>query len=174
MSDRTVHCDDYVNQPYARVRDTLLANPHYVFRHATAAAAARAATLHVSIGALDLGADVMVQISDTITDANPREPMTTLVLEWTAVKNPVLFPRMVATLAVFPLTPTETQVEIDGQYSPPLGKLGEVFDIAVGHRLAEASATRFVQDVAGWLRGELAIPTPSPSGGIGTATMSRH
>jgi hypothetical protein len=156
MSNRTVHCHDVVNQPYDRVRDTVLANPHYVFRHATAAGATRAAALHVSIGALDVGADVMIQISDTASDTNASRPMTKLVLEWTAVKNPVLFPRMVATLAIFPLTASETEVELDGRYAPALGKLGEVFDIAVGHRLAEESATRFIQDVAGWLREELA------------------
>src|SRR5438045_4092501 len=39
MSDRALYCHDYVNQPYPRVRDVLLTDPHYVFRHATAAAA---------------------------------------------------------------------------------------------------------------------------------------
>ena len=48
MNDRTVRSHDQVSQPYPRVRDTLLANPHDVFRHATAAASAQAATLHVA------------------------------------------------------------------------------------------------------------------------------
>jgi hypothetical protein len=56
--DRELSCHAYVNQPYSRVRDVLLADPHRVFQQATAAAAAHAATLHVHLGGLDVGADV--------------------------------------------------------------------------------------------------------------------
>jgi hypothetical protein len=158
MSSRIVHCYDYVNHPYPRVRDILLANPSYVFRHATAAAATHAATLHVRIGSIDVGADVAIQVSVAPqAKTELSRPTTELTLGWAAVKNPKLFPTMVATLSIYPLTPTETQLEIEGEYLPPMGTLGEVIDAAVGHRLAEASVTRFVQEVAGWLREELAL-----------------
>jgi hypothetical protein len=169
MSHRTLRCYDYVNQPYARVRDALLANPHYVFRHATAAAAIEAAKLHVRVGAIDVGTDVIIRILGIAHDTAYDEPATKLTLEWSAARNPGLFPTMMATLAIFPLSATETQLELEGQYRPPMGKLGEAIDAAAGHRLADASVTRFIQEVAGWLREELALPVatdatpPSPT-----------
>ena len=167
MSERVVRCYDYVNQPYSRVRDTLLANPHYVFRHATAAAAAHSATLHVRLGAIDVGTDVAIQIAVATHDKTAfGAPATQLTLGWSAVNNPRLFPTMVATLSMFPLTATETQLEIEGHYTPPMGKVGEAIDAALGHRIAEASVSRFIQEVAGWLREELASPTktePQPT-----------
>jgi hypothetical protein len=62
---------------------------------------------------------------------------------------------MSATLFVYPLTKTETQLDFVGQYEPPLGKLGDVVDAVVGHRIAEASVHRFVADVAEFLRKNL-------------------
>jgi hypothetical protein len=141
------------------VRDTLLANPHYVFRHATAAATTQAATLHVRIGALDIGADVAIEFLGIEYDDAFDRPESRLTLEWQAAKTPALFPSMKATLAVFALSPTETRLELEGQYRVPMGKVGEWLDAAVGHRIAEASVTRFVQEVAGWLREELMTST---------------
>lgn len=160
MSERTLTCYDYVNQPYPRVRDALLANPQYVFRHATAAATTHAATLHVRVGALDIGADVAIRVTGVDHDHAYGAPATKLTLEWQAVNHPELFPAMKATLVIFPLSNTETQLELDSHYQPPLGKVGEAIDAAAGHRFAEASITRFIQEVAGWLREELA-PTRS-------------
>ena len=158
MSAPSVRCYDYVNQPYPRVRDALMANPHYVFRHATSAATAHAARLHVHVGVLDIGADVEIEITGVEQDIAYNEPATRLKLEWKAVNNPQMFPSMSATLTVFPLSPTETQLELAGIYDPPLGKVGEALDAAVGHRFASAAVIKFVQEVAGWLREELAAP----------------
>jgi hypothetical protein len=69
-----------------------------------------------------------------------------------------MFPTMRARLTVFALTATETQLELEGTYDPPLGPIGDLLDAALGHRLAEASVQRFVAEVAGWLREQLALP----------------
>jgi hypothetical protein len=159
MSERIVRSYDYVNHPYLRVRDTLLANPHYVFRHATAASTTFAATLHVRIGFVDVGTEVGVNITGVTHDTTQHhEPVTKLTIEWEATRNPKLFPTLQGTLSVFPLTPTETQLELEGHYVPPLGKAGALFDATLGHRMAEGSLTRFVQEVASWLREELTKP----------------
>jgi hypothetical protein len=63
---------------------------------------------------------------------------------------------MRATLTVYPLTPTETQLDLAGTYDPPLGVLGEAVDAIAMHRIAEQSVTGFVRDVAAFLRGSLA------------------
>jgi hypothetical protein len=62
---------------------------------------------------------------------------------------------MRAELSVYPLTATETQLDFAGRYEPPLGALGSAMDAMVGHRIAEASVHRFLQDVAAYLRREL-------------------
>ena len=156
---RTLRCHDYVNQPYPRVREAILANPHDVFRRATAAAASHAATLHVPVGAIDVGADVTICVLNVEQDYAYKQPATKLMLEWQAVRRPRLFPAMKATLVIFALTPTETQLELEGQYEPPMGKIGEAIDAALGHRLAEASVKQFLQEVASWLREELTQPS---------------
>jgi len=63
---------------------------------------------------------------------------------------------MKAELAVYPLTPTETQLDFAGRYEPPLGLLGEAMNSIAGHRIAEASVHRFLVDVAEHLRSKLA------------------
>ena len=83
-------------------------------------------------------------------------PVTTLELEWEAAKSPRLFPFMKAELSIYPLTPTETQLEFQGSYEPPLGVLGDAMNAIAGHRIAEASVHRFLKDVAAFLKDELA------------------
>lgn len=65
---------------------------------------------------------------------------------------------MTAELSLWPLTSTETQLEILGAYRPPLGIVGNALDAAVGHRLAEATVHRFLDDVVEQLRRELPEP----------------
>jgi hypothetical protein len=62
---------------------------------------------------------------------------------------------MKADLALYPLTSTETQLDLSGNYQPPLGLVGSVIDAAVGNRIAEASVHQFITDVASYLRAEL-------------------
>jgi hypothetical protein len=79
-----------------------------------------------------------------------------MYLEWEAAKMPRLFPFMKAELAIYPLTATETQLDLSGHYEPPLGLLGDAMNAIAGHRIAEASVHRFLTDVAAYLRKALA------------------
>jgi len=58
---------------------------------------------------------------------------------------------MNAELSVYPLTPTETQLDFLGRYEPPLGIVAAL-DAMVGRHIAQASVPRFVTDVAKYLR----------------------
>jgi hypothetical protein len=155
---RELRCFDYVNHPYAQVRDALGANALEVFRSATRAAASRAhsvaSQLRVDIGGIEVGADIEIAIREI--EERPASatspPRTCLQLEWEAAKRPHLFPFMRAELAIYPLTPSETQLDFSGHYQPPLGVLGSAMDSIVGHRVAEVSVHRFVTDVAAYLR----------------------
>ena len=70
--------------------------------------------------------------------------------------NPHLFPLMKGELSIYPLTATETQLDFRGLYEPPFGSVGKAVNAIVGHRIAEVSVHRFINDVAGYLRQALA------------------
>ena len=157
-----IHCYDYVNHPYARVRDLLMQNAVTVFQSATKNAASRAqsvaAELHIDFGGIGVKTDIKIglrSVVERVSKANSI-PTTTLQLEWEAATMPQLFPLMKGRLSVYPLTATETQLDFSGVYKPPFGAVGKSMDTIVGHRIAEASVHRFVGDVAGYLRQTLA------------------
>lgn len=153
---------DYVNQPYDRVRDALRQGAQAVFQSATKAAADRARSvaseLHVDIGGIGVKADIKItvkSVEDKVHDGISA-PATNLFLEWEAATMPGLFPLMNAKLSIYPLTPTETQLDFSGEYEPPFGAIGKAMNAIVAHRIAEASVHRFVADVAAYLRDTLA------------------
>lgn len=155
-----LHCYEYVNQPYTTVRNALRADPAGLFNRATTNAAHRAqsvvASLHVELGSLDLAADVEIRFGTVTEEEHPVfRRMTTIPLTWAGARSPALFPAMNAVLRVFPLSPTETQLELKGTYDPPLGVLGAAIDALVMHRVADASVHRFLAEVAQQLRVEL-------------------
>jgi hypothetical protein len=47
------------------------------------------------------------------------------------------------------------RVEFEGAYEPPRGAVGRAFDAIVGHRIAQATVHRFVNDVIEEIRQEL-------------------
>ena len=153
-----IQSHDYVNHPYAAVRDALVKDPAAVLSAATNAAAARArdvaAALHVNIGPLEIGAEIAVTVGEISEQSytTPISRVTRIPIEWSAVQRPALFPIMKAELSVYPLTATETQLEFVGRYEPPLGIVGGAVDATVGHRIAQASVHRLVTDVAQYLR----------------------
>ncbi len=153
-----LHCYDYVNQPYATVRAAMLADPQELFRIATGAG--QAAQLHVRLGALELGAEIAIEITRIDHKCEPFErPVTTIDLAWRSRRGHTLFPLMTASLKIYPLTPTETQLELAGSYHPPLGVVGQAVDAVAMHKLAAASVTSFIREIATYLRRSLSTPS---------------
>ena len=160
-----IRCYDYVNHPYGQVRDALKRDVPRVFQSATKAAASRAesvaAELHVDLGGVGVKADIRISIKNVeekVADAIST-PSTKLLLEWEAATAPGLFPLMNAELSIYPLTSTETQLDFWGLYDPPLGAFGKAVNAIAGHRIAEASVHRFINEVAEYLRQALAAAT---------------
>lgn len=159
---KTLRVFDYVNHPYEDVKNALEEDAVSVFRNATKVAAERAQTvaseLHINLAGIELGTDI--DISVELIEEVPKKllapPTTNIFLNWEASKMPGLFPFMKAELAVYPLTSTETQLDLFGKYEPPFGFLGTAVNAVVGHRIAEASVHQFIRDVAAYLRKELA------------------
>lgn len=157
-----LRCYDYVNRPYAVVRDALRSDLGGIFERATKGATGRAhalaANLKVDLGALEIGTDIAIEVLGAEErDEGPvgRTHTTFITLRWKAARAAALFPSMEAELVVYPLSKDETQLELHGLYTPPLGAIGGALDSLVGHRIADASVHRFVTDVASLLRGEL-------------------
>src|SRR6516162_9426744 len=159
---REIHCYDYVNHPYEQVRDALSRDAPAVFQSATKAAASRAQSiaseLQIDMGGIRIEADIRVSVKNIeVKDHEVMSgPATRLHLEWEAARLPRLFPLMKADLSIYPITATETQLDFNGLYEPPLGPLGKALNAMVGHRIAEVSVHRFVSDLAGYLRKTLA------------------
>jgi len=150
-----LHCYDYVNQPYGVVRDAVLADPQILFRMSTTSN--QAIKLHARIGAVEVGAEIGIEIERIDEKCEPFErPRTTLGLSWRAKRGSSLFPLMVANLEIYPLTPTETQIELSGKYDPPLGFVGEAIDAVAFHRFAATSVATFMREIATYLRKALA------------------
>jgi hypothetical protein len=162
MARQEIRSYDYVNHPYARVREVLVADPTGIFAAATRAAAGRAkelaAELRVTVGGLDVAAEVVFSIGAVEDGANGPlgGPVTGIPVSWEAAQHPGLFPLMNGTLTIYPLTTTETQLDFLGHYDTPLGVVGSAVDALVGHRIAEASVHRFIGDVARYLRAAVA------------------
>ena len=155
---REIHCYDYVNHSYEQVCAALSKNAPAVFQSATKAAASRAQSiaseLRIDIGGIRIEADIRVSIKNIEVKNHEvmSGPTTRLHLEWEAARMPGLFPIMKADLSIYPITATETQLDFNGLYEPPLGPLGKAVNAIIGHRIAEAPVHRFISDVAGYLR----------------------
>lgn len=162
-----IYTYEYVNHPYAAVRDALKADPQRIFERATQSAAGRAsslaANLKVQIGSIEVGTNVTIEVhaveeaeqTSAARGAVGRDPVMRVDLSWKAAQAAALFPAMQASLSVYPLSPEETQLELHGLYRPPLGALGSAIDTLALHRIADASVHRFVRDVAEYLRAQL-------------------
>jgi hypothetical protein len=161
MAQHQVRSYDYVNGAYARVREVLVADPAGIFRDATRSSTDRArslaAELHVRIAGVDVATEVEITTGPITHEAAGAYgmPVTHVALTWAAVRNPQFFPLMKGTLSISPLTPTETELDFQGHYEPPLGVVGGAIDTVLGHRVAEAAVHRFVADVAHHLRTRL-------------------
>lgn len=153
---------EYVNRPYAAVRDALRADPGGIFGRATKGAAHRAgalaASLRASIGSIEVGTDVTIEvgaIEESSDGPLGHVPTTRVPLKWKAARAAALFPSMEAVLTIYALSKDETQLDLRGLYRPPLGALGAAVDTLALGRLADASVHRFVADVAARLSAEL-------------------
>lgn len=152
---RELHCYAYVEATFDLVTRVLAEDASGVLQNATDDAAQQAGTLSrtlkVEVGGFEVGKDVVIEFGDF----DPREVTRSVVpLTWHAEKGRLLFPEMTADLEVAAVTfdPPLTQVTLTGSYEPPLGALGAGADRVVLHRLADATAHRFVHEVADALR----------------------
>jgi hypothetical protein len=160
-SAQEVHCYEYVERPYERVRTLLRGHPLRFFQRATTAAAKRSqslfSTLRLGGDGVALGVEVDVHIEHVHDEPAVAglPPVLCLDITWRAVRAPGLFPFMRARISACPLSPSETEISIDGCYEPPLGLLGAAFEVALGRNIAKAVAHTFLDDVGAEIAREI-------------------
>lgn len=160
---KELHCYEYVNRPYAEVRDALINDAIGVFERATQTATGRAnalvSNLKVEVAGLEVGKNVVIRVTGVHPEKDAPGHLASqairIDLEWQAETNSSLFPSMRASLLAYPLSATETQLDLRGTYDPPGGVFGSAADRLIGHRIAEASVHRFLDEVADRLSQEL-------------------
>jgi hypothetical protein len=149
-----------VNLPYPTVRDLLREGPIEILQRATASGSSRAdalaATLRYTVGGFELGVDVRVHVKGYREEEGVAglSPVLRIDLGWEASRAAAFFPSMRAQLSAWPLSTQETQLELEGEYRPPLGAVGKAADAAILHRVAEAAVHRFLEDLVEQLRRE--------------------
>jgi hypothetical protein len=162
---KSVDCYGYVERPYDRVHALLRREPIELLQRATGSASARARALVTSLkldmGGIEVGVDVRAQVKGMREEHGIAglDPVTRVDIGWEAARGRAFFPLMSAQLSAWPITSTETQLELQGEYEPPFGAVGAALDAVLGHRIAEAAVERLLQDLLEQMRREL---PPSP------------
>jgi hypothetical protein len=87
-----------------------------------------------------------------------RKDRIMLPVRWHTVGGPPLFPKMEGTLHVEPDGDGGTRLTLNATYDPPLGRLGQVIDRGLMHRLATMTMRDFVDRLAGALAEDLRHP----------------
>jgi len=129
----TIHEYTTVQCPFDEVPDRLYA--HFDGGDATM-------PLRVKIGDLKIERDVDFHL--TTKPAYPGYKL--LDLTWTP-KDGGPYPAFAGTLSVAQDAIGWSRIEIDGKYSPPFGVAGAAFDAAVGHRIAQGTATELLAEL---------------------------
>ncbi|HVJ94320.1 MAG TPA: hypothetical protein VM580_31245 [Labilithrix sp.] len=158
---RELHCYEYVKVPFHEVRELLTHSGVELFSRATQAATGRARSLASSLKFSVAGFEIGRQVVIRVTGVHPYpegEHLSSnairLDLEWHAESSKLLFPAMRASLLASAFG-DETRLDLRGTYDPPGGILGSAADLLLGHRIAEASVHRFLDELASRLCQEL-------------------
>jgi hypothetical protein len=88
--------------------------------------------------------DVLVEANRARDEGNLNDVVS---IKWTP-EGTGIFPRFSGRLVVCgDDDPSRSYIELDGFYAPPLGAAGQVFDAAIGHHIARATARELLADI---------------------------
>ena len=87
-----------------------------------------------------------------------------LSFRWSSIGGAPLFPRLEGELELAPLGEAQTEIQVHGQYDPPVGFLGRGLDRILLHRIAESTMRAFLNRICSSVRGAApqgtSFPTP--------------
>ena len=93
---------------------------------------------------LSIEREVCIEARNTRDDNNLNDVVR---VAWRA-EGSSLFPEFKGVLVVWAeADPQRSFVEIDGEYKPPLGMTGEIFDAIAGVQIAKSTAREFLNDL---------------------------
>jgi hypothetical protein len=88
--------------------------------------------------------EVVVEARRVRDDQNVNDVIR---IDW-APEGTAVFPRFTGALVISDDEKTGgTSVELDGTYEPPFGVAGQLFDAAIGHNIAQATARELLKDL---------------------------
>jgi hypothetical protein len=152
---KKLRCYDYVNRDYQTVSAALLPDPRDVLVRATSSG--ERPELHLGVGDNMIRREIELLIESIVETRDDYDhPTLRIAMTWQAAQHPAMYPTMRATLSIYPLSSTETQLDLEGTYDPPLGVVGEALDAIAFHRFAEASVGELVRELAIYLRRDVA------------------
>ncbi len=106
--------------------------------------------LRVPLDSLGLPGELAID-RDVVTSFAPlTDPQSLehgISIGWVPLGNAAL-PTFSGSLRITAETPKSSLVVLDGDYEPPLGALGKLFDAAIGRRIAEATADELLRVIA--------------------------
>lgn len=107
----------------------------------------------VRIGGVPLYKRVRLEIG--MSSAALRDDRVMLPVSWVSAGGPPLFPKMEGTLHAEPEPAGGTRLTLNARYDPPLGKIGQLLDVTLMHRVAQMTMTDFVERLGRELSAEL-------------------
>lgn len=114
------------------------------------------AKVGVSIGPVPVYKHVRLEIGLSSAALLPESVM--LPVSWVAIGGPPIFPKMEGTLHAEAEGPELTRLTLNARYDPPMGRVGELIDRAMMHRVAALTMADFVERLARALAAELENP----------------
>lgn len=141
----------WLDVPYRRVRAVVLDNPPALIRPAAAGAVRHSGELLTTLGVEVAGHQVERQVEIALgepVDLGAPLPIVKLPMRWHSAHHPDLFPVMDGVLEIYPISGDRTQLSMQGRYEPPFGRIGELLDGGLLHRVADGSVERFLDEIA--------------------------
>ncbi len=145
-----------LNLPVADVEGVLLRTPERWIPGLASSAEERGDRLLGEVGFPVAGRHVGKRVEIELGQPVRTLGRTWLPISWRATAPRGLFPVLDGELEVAPLGPRLTQLGLSARYKPPFGLVGESFDRALLHRVAEATIRDFVERVSWALQQQVA------------------
>lgn len=152
----------WLHLPYADVREVMLQSGPGLIQPAVTEAVRRSdevlATLDADVAGRHVERQVKLSLG-SVVDIGAPLPILKLPIKWHAATHPDLYPEMDGVLEAYPIAGDRTQLSVQGRYQPPFGKLGEVIDSLVLHKVAETAVEHFLEEVADRIASAAVGPT---------------
>jgi hypothetical protein len=110
--------------------------------------------LRVPLGVPDPGLDLAIDkevVAQLERSSKHRGLEERIGVAWQPEKEQEPFPKFNGSLSLGAATPKASALTLDGDYDPPLGVAGKIFDAVFGRRIAEATAEQLLKEIGDFI-----------------------